>query len=140
MDEQYIRGINSELIRAIKALAGSSGGDTSAITSKLDSIDTHIQELTQALNTAVGTINDKQDSLILEHNYMNPKHIAPVVAGDTTFPQSVVLCNISGNDLVVTVTATSDSSSTQVTLSPGWNPIVVSSITGATENTLLYGY
>ncbi len=46
MDEQYIRGINSELIRAIKALAGSSGGDTSAITSKLDSIDTHIQELT----------------------------------------------------------------------------------------------
>lgn len=122
MDEQYIRGINSELIRAIKALAGSSGGDTSAITQKLDSIDTHIQELIQ------------------EHNYMNPKHIGPVASGDTTFPQSVVLCNISGNDLVATVTAASDSSSTQVTLSPGWNPIVVSSITGATENTLLYGY
>lgn len=122
MDEQYIRGVNSELIRAIKALASSSSGNTSAITSKLDSIDTHIQQLIQ------------------EHNYMNPKHIAPVVAGDTTFPQNVVLCNISGNDLVVTVTAASDSSSTQVTLSPGWNPIVVSSITGATENTLLYGY
>ena len=140
MDEQYIRGINSELIRAIKALAGSGGSDTNAVLTKLDSIDTHIQLLIQALNTAVGTINDKQDSLILEHNYMNPKHIAPVVAGDTTFLQSVVLCNISGNDLVVTVTAASDSSSTQVTLSPGWNPIVVSSITGATENTLLYGY
>lgn len=61
MDEQYIRGINSELIRAIKAL-GSSGGDTSAILTKLDSIDTHIQSLIQALNTAVGVVNDKQDA------------------------------------------------------------------------------
>ena len=64
MDEQYIRGINSELIRAIKALAGSSGADTSAITSKLDSIDTHIQELTQALNTAVTTLGGKLDAIV----------------------------------------------------------------------------
>lgn len=63
MDEQYIRGINSELIRAIKALAGSSG-DTSAITSKLDSIDTHIQGLTQALNTAVTTLGGKLDAIV----------------------------------------------------------------------------
>ena len=62
MDEQYIRGINSELIKAIKALASSSGGDTSAILTKLDSIDTHIQSLMQALNTAVGVVNDKQDA------------------------------------------------------------------------------
>lgn len=62
MDEQYIRGINSELIRAIKALASSSGGDISAILTKLDSIDTHIQSLIQALNTAVGVVNDKQDA------------------------------------------------------------------------------
>lgn len=64
MDEQYIRGINSELIKAIKALSSSSGGDTSAITSKLDSIDTHIQELTQALNTAVTTLGSKLDSIV----------------------------------------------------------------------------
>lgn len=64
MDEQYIRGINSELIRAIKALTSSSGGDTSAITSKLDSIDTHIQELTQALNTAVTTLGNKLDAIV----------------------------------------------------------------------------
>ena len=62
MDEQYVRGINSELIRAIKALASSSGGDTSAILTKLDSIDTHIQSLIQALNTAVDVVNDKQDA------------------------------------------------------------------------------
>lgn len=64
MDEQYIRGINSELIKAIKALSSSSGGDTSAITSKLDSIDTHIQELTQALNTAVTTLGSKLDAIV----------------------------------------------------------------------------
>lgn len=64
MDEQYIRGINSELIRAIKALVSSSDGDTSAITSKLDSIDTHIQELTQALNTAVTTLGNKLDAIV----------------------------------------------------------------------------
>ena len=64
MDEQYIRGINSELIKAIKALTGSSGGDTSAITSKLESIDTHIQELTQALNTAVTTLGSKLDAIV----------------------------------------------------------------------------
>ena len=64
MDEQYIRGINSELIRAIKALVSSSGGDTSAITSKLDSIDTHIQELTQTLNTAVTTLGNKLDAIV----------------------------------------------------------------------------
>ena len=62
MNEEYIRGVNSELIRAIKSLAGS-GGD-SAVTSKLDSIDTHIQELTQALNTAVTTLGSKLDAII----------------------------------------------------------------------------
>lgn len=64
MDEQYIRGINSELIRAIKALASSSSGNTSAILTKLDSIDTHIQELTQALNTAVTTLGSKLDAIV----------------------------------------------------------------------------
>lgn len=62
MDEQYVRGINSELIRAIKALVSSSGGNTNAVLTKLDSIDTHIQSLIQALNTAVGVVNDKQDA------------------------------------------------------------------------------
>lgn len=63
MNEEYIRGVNSELIRAIKSLAGSSS-DMSAVTSKLDSIDTHIQELTQALNTAVTTLGSKLDSIV----------------------------------------------------------------------------
>lgn len=63
MNEEYIRGVNSELIRAIKSLAGS-GGDMSVVTSKLDSIDTHIQELTQALNTAVTTLGSKLDAII----------------------------------------------------------------------------
>ena len=63
MNEEYIRGVNSELIRSIKSLA-SSGGDMSAVTSKLDSIDTHIQDLTQALNTAVTTLGSKLDSIV----------------------------------------------------------------------------
>lgn len=63
MNEEYIRGVNSELIRAIKSLAGS-GGDMSTVTSKLDSIDTHIQELTQALNTAVTTLGSKLDAIV----------------------------------------------------------------------------
>ena len=120
------------------------------INTRLDNIDTHIQGLTQALNNNIGIVNDKQDAInnnitsisqkMLVSGIINPTHIATVAAGDTTFDQNVVLCNITDNNISVTIMAANDSQNTTIILTPGWNPVVVKSITGAVENTLIYGY
>lgn len=110
-------------------------------------MDTHVQSTTQAINNATSVINDRQDAntaqvtlLADNRKYLNPTHIASVAAGDTQFPQNVVLCNITDDNLTVTVTAADDTNSVSVVLAPGWNPIIVKSITDAIENTLVYGY
>ena len=120
------------------------------INTRLDNIDTHIQGLTQDLNNNIGIVNDKQDAInnnitsisqkMLVSGIINPTHIATVTAGDTTFDQNVVLCNITDNNISVTIMAANDSQNTTIILTPGWNPVVVKSITGAAENTLVYGY
>lgn len=120
------------------------------INTRLDNIDTHIEGLTQTLNNNIGIVNDKQDAInnnitsisqkMLVSGIINPTHIATVTAGDTTFDQNVVLCNITDNNISVTIMAANDSQNTTIILTPGWNPVVVKSITGAVENTLVYGY
>ena len=120
------------------------------INTRLDNIDTHIQGLTQDLNNGIGTVNDKQDTAnnywssavqrMPVNGYINPTHMMPVSEGDTTFDQNVVLCNITDNNITVSVTAADDTTAQSIVLTPGWNPVIVKAITGATANTLIYGW
>ena len=110
-------------------------------------LQTIIQLLTK-LVTNGGTSNgyddtnllSKLDNLISKDNYKNPSHLAVVNAGDTTFDNPCVLCNITEENITVTVTAADDTIAQSIVLTPGWNPVVIKSITGATANTLIYGY
>lgn len=135
MEESYIRGVNSELIRAIKGLG-----------KKLDTIAQNQSEVTitaDAINLNTDELEDKLDSLIdaqLKQNFLNPTHLGIVSEGDTTFEQNVVLCNITDNNITVSVTAADDTAAQSIVLTPGWNPAIVKAITGATANTLIYGW
>jgi hypothetical protein len=135
MEESYIRGVNSELIRAIKELG-----------KKLDTIAQNQSEVTitaDAINLNTDELEDKLDSLIgvqLKQNFLNPTHLGIVSEGDTTFEQNVVLCNITDNNITVTVTAADDTAAQSIVLTPGWNPAIVKAITGVTANTLIYGW
>lgn len=135
MEESYIRGVNSELIRAIKELG-----------KKLDTIAQNQSEVTitaDAINLNTDELEDKLDSLIgaqLKQNFLNPTHLGIVSEGDTTFEQNVVLCNITDNNITVSVTAADDTAAQSIVLTPGWNPVIVKAITGATANTLIYGW
>lgn len=141
-----IESVDTHIQSNTQALNNAAGD----INTHLDNIDTHIQSLTQALNNGVGVVNEKQDATnnnitsisqkMLVSGIINPTHIAAVAAGDTTFDQHVVLCNITDNNISVTIMAADDSQNTTIVLAPGWNPVVVKSITGAVENTLVYGY
>lgn len=158
MEEQYIRGINSEIIRTLKKIAEGIGNSSETV-SKLDEVITAVnnikisadsvnlntdtlESLIQTTNTTLNTINNKvaTASNQLNKGVLNPTHLASVSEGDTTFSQNVVLCNITDNNITVTVTGADDTNSISVVLTPGWNPIIVKSITGATANTLIYGY
>lgn len=135
MEESYIRGVNSELIRAIKGLG-----------KKLDTIAQNQSEVTitaDAINLNTDELEDKLDSLIgaqLKQNFLNPTHLGIVSEGDTTFEQNVVLCNITDSNITVNVTAADDTAAQSIVLTPGWNPVIVKAITGATANTLIYGW
>lgn len=135
MEESYIRGVNSELIRAIKELG-----------KKLDTIAQNQSEVTitaDAINLNTDELEDKLDSLIgsqLKQNFLNPTHLGIVSEGDTTFEQNVVLCNITDNNVTVSVIAADDTAAQSIVLTPGWNPVIVKAITGATANTLIYGW
>lgn len=135
MEESYIRGVNSELIRAIKGLG-----------KKLDTIAQNQSEVTitaDAINLNTDELEDKLDSLIgaqLKQNFLNPTHLGIVAEGDTTFDQNVVLCNITDSNITVSVTAADDTAAQSIVLTPGWNPVIIKAITNATANTLIYGW
>ena len=141
-----IESVDNHIQSNTQALNNAAGD----INTRLDNIDTHIQNLTQALNNGIGVVNEKQDTInnnitsisqkMLVSGIINPTHIAAVTTGDTTFDQNVVLCNITNDNISVTIMAANDSQNTTIILAPGWNPVVVKSITGAVENTLVYGY
>lgn len=146
-------GDNSDIIDKLTTLGTKLDTIKTAIDvlkTNIESVDTHIQSNTQALNNGIGVVNDKQDAInnsiisasqkMLVSGIINPTHIVSVAAGDTTFDQHVVLCNITNDNISVTIMAADDSQNTTIILAPGWNPVVVKSITGAVENTLVYGY
>ena len=142
MEEQYIRGVNQELIRTLKKIlekiGNSSGseGSSQLIVDKLDDISTSITEGLSTLHTDISELKD----ISLKQNYLNPTHLGIVSEGDTTFEQNVVLCNITDNNITVTVIAADDTTAQSIVLTPGWNPVIIKSISGATANTLIYGY
>lgn len=141
-----IESVDTHIQSNTQALNNAAGD----INTRLDNIDTHIQSLTQALNNGIGVVNEKQDTnnnnitsisqKMLASGIINPTHIVAVAAGDTTFDQHVVLCNTTNDNISVTIMAADDSQNTTIILTPGWNPVVIKSITGAVENTLVYGY
>ena len=150
MTEDYLKTIVQYLIK----IANNNGGvSDNGISEKLDEVITAISNIkisaesvnlnTDEIEAKLDTLNDKIASIsqkMLVSGIINPTHIAAVAAGDTTFDQNVVLCNITDNNINVTIMAADDTQSTTIILAPGWNPVVVKSITGAIENTLVYGY
>ena len=116
MEEQYTRGVNQELIRTLKKIlekignsSGGTEGSSQPIVDKLDDISTSITEGLSTLHTDISELKD----ISLKQNYLNPTHLGIVSEGDTTFDQNVVLCNITDNNITVSVT-------TANTLIYGW--------------------
>lgn len=174
-----------EAVSNIKISAESVNLNTDELEAKLDSVNTNIQSLIQAVNNGIGTINEKQDSILNAINvcvsrldsiktntnsistinskvegiktkqdttntklndvlgrfkYLNPENIMAVSPGNSILVEPAVLFNKTDENITVTVIPADSTIETSVILTPGWNPIVVKSIKGATANTLLYGY
>lgn len=158
-----------EAVSNIKISAESVNLNTDELENKLDTINTNITLLkesvsngfnnvydkfldnTSAINTGFKVTNVRQEeskqAIVAAVNattnklaIMTPTHLGIVAAGDTEFGKNVTLCNITDNNITITVTAAGDTAEQSIVLTPGWNPIVVKSIKGATANTLLYGY
>ena len=150
MTEDYLKTIVQYLIK----IANNNGGvSDKGISEKLDEVISAISNIkisaesvnlnTDEIEAKLDALNNKITSIsqkMLVSGIINPTHIAAVAAGNTTFDQNVVLCNITDNNISVTIMAADDSQNTTIILAPGWNPVVVKSITGAVENTLVYGY
>lgn len=122
-------------------------GDVSFDASDLEAkIDTTNEKL-DTINTSIGTVGtntenttNKVTTLSNNIGYFNPTHIATVASGDTTFDQDVVLCNITENVITISVTPKDNTAAISIAIQPGWCPVIVKSITGAAENTLVYGW
>lgn len=157
MEESYIRGVNQELIRTLKKLIEVTESQqqaiidkltevSTAITGKLDEVIANQQEISitaDTINLNTDAVEAKLDSINaqqIKQNYLNPSHLAIVAEGDTTFSQNVVLCNITDSNITVSVTAAGDTTAQSIILTPGWNPVIIKSITGVTANTLIYGW
>lgn len=149
MEESYIRGVNSELIRVLKDIRDKMSGQND----RLDTIISNQSEITisadninlntDTLESLIESTNSKLDSInakSISQEFLNPTHLGAVAAGNTDFDTNVVLCNITEDNITVTVTAADDVSPHQIVLAPGWSPVIIKSIQGATSNTLVYGY
>lgn len=158
-----------EAVSNINISAESVNLNTDELEAKLDTVNTNITLLKESVNNGFNNVYDRfadntnaintgfkdvtvrqeeaKDANVAATNtatnklaIMNPTHLGIIAAGDTQFDRNVTLCNITDNNITVTVIAAGDTTEQSVVLTPGWNPIVVKSIKGATANTLLYGY
>lgn len=142
MNERYLETIVQYLIKIINNNSVTDKG----ITEKLDEVIAAVSNIkisAESVNLNTDGLEDKLDSLIgvqLKQNFLNPTHLGIVPEGDTTFEQNVVLCNITDNNITVTVTAADDITAQSIVLTPGWNPIIVKAVSGVTINTLIYGW
>lgn len=143
--ETLIGATNDKLDTAQTSLNSINGATQylNGIGAGVTTIASHIPNMdTNGGLIAANTLNAANWAQVLGQNapYLNPTHLAVVSAGDTTFDQNVVLCNITNDNITVTVTAADDTTASSIVLAPGWNPVIVKSVTGAVENTLVYGY
>lgn len=142
MIENYLATIVQYLIKIVNNNSVPDKGITEKLDEVIDAVS-NIKISAESVNLNTDELEDKLDSLIgvqLKQNFLNPTHLGIVSEGDTTFEQNVVLCNITDNNITVTVTAADDTAAQSIVLTPGWNPVIVKAITGATANTLIYGW
>lgn len=142
MIENYLATIVQYLIKIVNNNSVPDKGITEKLDEVIDAVS-NIKISAESVNLNTDELEDKLDSLIgvqLKQNFLNPTHLGIVSEGDTTFEQNVVLCNITDNNITVTVTAANDTAAQSIVLTPGWNPVIVKAITGATANTLIYGW
>lgn len=143
MNEKYLETIVQYLIKIVN---NNNSASDEGITEKLDEVIAAVSNIkisAESVNLNTDELEDKLDSLIdaqLKQNFLNPTHLGIVSEGDTTFDQNVVLCNITDNNITVSVIAADDTAAQSIVLTPGWNPVIVKAITGATANTLIYGW
>lgn len=114
--------------------------------SRLDSIKTNTNSIStinskvEEIKTKQDTTNTKLNNVLGRFKYLNPENIMAVSPGNSILAEPAVLFNKTNENITVTVIPADSTMETSVILTPGWNPIVVKSIKGATANTLLYGY
>lgn len=124
----------------VNTSVGQVGTKVDAVNTGVNAVGTKVDAVKASVENGDTALGEKIDTLSSDHKVMNPTHLGPVVAGDTTFEQPVVLCNITENNITITVIASDDTVEQSVVLTAGWNPIVVKTVKGVTENTLVYGY
>lgn len=98
---------------------------------KLDTQQTSLNSINGKVATATNQVDKGK---------LNPTHIGAVAAGDTTFDQDVVLCNITDNFITVTVMPKDNTEEINIVLQPGWCPIIVTAVKNVTADTLQYGW
>lgn len=131
-----LTNISGDLTTASSALNDIS----SAVQSTKSTVDNINDTLTNSIVTSIATLLEYTLAANNKLNFMNPTHLGVVAEGDTSFEQPVVLCNITDSNVTATVTANQDTNPVSIVLTPGWNPVVVKAITGATANQLVYGF
>lgn len=151
--DNYLETIIQYLLRIVNKISSSDEN----VNNKLDEVVQAVSNIkiqAESVNLNTDEVENKLDILnksILDnlkniHNsqlykgFVQPTHIAPVVSGDTTFTQNVVLCNITNDYLTTTVIAKDDDTAQSIVLAPGWNPVIIKSVIGVIDNTLIYGY
>lgn len=127
-------------VQNIKISAESVNLNTDELEAKLDELKISTNGIKTSIDSIKTSTDAAFDSIIGTSEFSNPKHIGIVVAGSTEFEQNVVLCNITEGDVVIDVISADNTEAVQVTLVPGWNPIIIKSVINASSNTLLYGW
>lgn len=153
MNEKYLETIVQYLIKIVNNNSASDKGIVEKLDEVVDavsnikisaeSVNLNTDELENKLDSiysSLSNINEDINNIKIKQHYLNPTHLGIVSEGDTEFGKNVVLCNITDNNITVTVTGADDTTSQSIILTPGWNPVIIKAITGATANTLIYGW
>lgn len=114
---------------------------------KLDTINTstlQVQGAITALETEVVATKDlitsMESNIASMHSVMNPSHLFAVTEGDNIFAQPSVLKNITDSIIEVSVKTPNATEFITTPMYPGWNSEIVIAVSGASANTLQYGY
>lgn len=153
MNEKYLETIVQYLIKIVNNNSVSDKGIVEKLDEVVDavsnikisaeSVNLNTDELENKLDSiysSLSNINEDINNIKIKQHYLNPTHLGIVSEGDTEFGKNVVLCNITDNNITVTATGADDTTPQSIVLTPGWNPVIVKAVSGATANTLIYGW